>query len=110
MIETCAKQQVMDMVLIRLERTAMLFDTRQTDTNGIEDRYGQYANCNRRRGIHMIALRDEMIGIDFAEPEHESRQQVPQEQTSRIAHEDLLLASEHIIDEEHRQGTDHTDA
>ena len=51
MIETCAKQQVMDMVLIRLERTAMLFDTRQTDTNGIEDRYGQYANCNCRRGI-----------------------------------------------------------
>ena len=93
----------MDMILIRPERRTMLFDAREADSDGVENRDGQDAYSYRRSRRHLERSRHLMVGVDLAEMEDKRRQQVSQEQASGVAHEDLFAVSEDVIDEEHRQ-------
>ena len=70
------------MVLVRLERRFVLLDTRETNPDGIEDRYREYADSDRRSGVHMQPLGHLVIGVDLAKTEDERRQQIAQEQTA----------------------------
>ena len=76
MIQADPHEQVVNMVLIGLEGRAMLFDTRDTDADGIEDRHGQYAYRYCRRRVHLVRFRHDVVGVLLAKTEDERRQQI----------------------------------
>ena len=76
MVEACAQQQMVDMVLIGFEWRTMLFDTCEADADSVEERYGEYAYGDRRCSTHMKSFGHVMIRIHFAEMEHEGREEV----------------------------------
>ena len=76
MIQSRPQQQMVNVVLIRFKRRFMLFDTGDTDADGVEDRNGQNTNSDRRGSIHVHRFRYNMVRIDFAEMEDKSGQQI----------------------------------
>ena len=76
MVESGTKEQMVDVVLVRLERRTMLLDTSEADTDGVENRDGQYAYSYCRSRRHLERCRHLMVGVDLAEMEDKRSQEV----------------------------------
>ena len=105
MVQPRAQEQVVDMVLVGLERGTVVYDTGKTHTDGVEDRHRQYAYSHHRSRRHPVFSRYEMVCIHLAEAEDKGGEHIAQQQRARVAHEDFLFFTEHIVAEKHSQRT-----
>ena len=101
---------MVNMVFIRLERTSVLLEAGQAYANRVEEGDSEHADCHGGSSRHVVYLRHNMKGVLFAETEDEGRNEIAQEETAGISHEDLAVFPEDVIDEEDRQCANHTDS
>lgn len=91
MVQPGPQEQVVNVILVRFERRAVLFDTCDTYAEGVEDRHRQYAYCHSRSSAHMVYLGNDMVRVLLAETKDKRGNKVPQQQASGVSHENLPL-------------------
>lgn len=95
----CADELVVDMVLVREERAAVLADSVEGYSYHIEHRHHEGAECDD----HELVASAVHLRVD-AQVDHKVAQDIPEGEAACVSHEELVafpLVAEHIVAPEH---------